>query len=317
AEPVLQGDGLAVSLDSDLVDVDAWVPFLGDLGQQAGDRNLGKDYLPSNALQPQSVSMRTARLTVAGKELHDVVLGATRIGEFWNANIDSREVQGFFSWRSALPGQPIGTLTARFNKLEIPRSRVLEFENLLDAAPADLPALDILADNFVLFEHPLGQLELKATNSADPARPRWTLDLLKIRNPAASFEATGSWAPAAAGVRPTRLDFGMQLSDSGGMLGRFGLKDVMRGGPGKVSGQVYWQGSPISIDYPTLGGKLKLAIGKGQFLKSEPGISKLIGVLSLQSLPRRLTLDFSDVFAKGFSFDEITGDVEIAYGVAR
>lgn len=317
-EPVLRGEGLAVSLDSDLVDVDAWMPLLRAPELRVGGEKVAEGYVRGDALQPQTVSVRADRLTIAGKDLHNVVLGATRIGEFWSANIDAREVQGFFNWRAALPGQPIGTLTARFNKLEIPRTRVREFENLLDTAPTDLPALDILADNFVLFEHPLGQLELKATNSVNPARPGWRLDTLRIRNPAASFDATGSWAPAAvAGVRPTRLTFDLRLADSGGTLGLFGLKDVMRGAAGKISGQVYWQGSPMAIDYASLGGSLKLAIGKGQFLKSDPGIAKLIGVLSLQSLPRRLTLDFRDIFAQGFAFDEVNGDVAIAHGVAR
>lgn len=317
-EPVLRGEGLAVSLDSDLVDVDAWMPLLRAPELRVGGEKVAEGYVRGDALQPQTVSVRADRLTVAGKDLHNVVLGATRIGEFWSANIDAREVQGFFNWRAALPGQPIGTLTARFNKLEIPRTRVREFENLLDTAPTDLPALDILADNFVLFEHPLGQLELKATNSVNPARPGWRLDTLRIRNPAASFNATGSWAPAAvAGVRPTRLTFDLQLADSGGTLGLFDLKDVMRGAAGKISGQVHWQGSPMAIDYASLGGSLKLAIGKGQFLKSDPGIAKLIGVLSLQSLPRRLTLDFRDVFAQGYAFDEVNGDVAIEHGVAR
>ena len=55
----------------------------------------------------------------------------------------------------------------------------------------------------------------------------------------------------------------------------------------------------------------------GQFLKVEPGVARLLGVLSLQTLPRRLTLDFRDLFQRGFAFDSITGDVAIRQGVAR
>jgi uncharacterized protein YhdP len=40
-------------------------------------------------------------------------------------------------------------------------------------------------------------------------------------------------------------------------------------------------------------------------------------VLSLQSLPRRLSLDFRDLFQEGFAFDNITGDVSVAQGVAQ
>jgi uncharacterized protein YhdP len=43
----------------------------------------------------------------------------------------------------------------------------------------------------------------------------------------------------------------------------------------------------------------------------------LLGVLSLQALPRRLTLDFRDVFSDGFSFDFLRGDVTIAQGIAK
>ena len=48
----------------------------------------------------------------------------------------------------------------------------------------------------------------------------------------------------------------------------------------------------------------------------DPGIAKLLGVLSLQSLPRRLTLDFRDIFQQGFAFDGIDGDVKIGQGQA-
>jgi uncharacterized protein YhdP len=73
----------------------------------------------------------------------------------------------------------------------------------------------------------------------------------------------------------------------------------------------------MSIDYPSLAGELSLELGKGQFLKTEPGVAKLIGVLNLQSLRRRLTFDFRDLFAEGFVFDDIRGNVKVSNGVAR
>ena len=39
-------------------------------------------------------------------------------------------------------------------------------------------------------------------------------------------------------------------------------------------------------------------------------------MLSLQALPRRLLLDFRDVFQEGFAFDKIEGDIKLAAGVA-
>ena len=65
-----------------------------------------------------------------------------------------------------------------------------------------------------------------------------------------------------------------------------------------------------------MGGGFTVNVESGQFLKADPGIAKLLGVLSLQSLPRRLTLDFRDVFTEGFSFDFVRGDVKIEQGIA-
>jgi uncharacterized protein YhdP len=83
-----------------------------------------------------------------------------------------------------------------------------------------------------------------------------------------------------------------------------------------MEGQVAWRGSPLALDYPTLGGSFNVNVETGQFLKAEPGIAKLMGVLSLQSLPRRLVLDFRDVFSEGFAFDFVRGDVQIEQGIA-
>ena len=62
---------------------------------------------------------------------------------------------------------------------------------------------------------------------------------------------------------------------------------------------------------------MNLALEAGQFLKVDPGAGRLLGVLSMQALPRRLALDFRDVFQEGFAFDNITGDVQLEPGLAR
>ena len=112
------------------------------------------------------------------------------------------------------------------------------------------------------------------------------------------------------------LDFRLDLSDSGAFLERLGTGKAIRGGKGRLAGQVGWAGSPLAFDLATLSGDINVAIDAGQFLKAEPGAARLLGVLSLQSLPRRLVLDFRDLFQEGFPFDAVTGDVKIASGVA-
>ncbi len=59
-------------------------------------------------------------------------------------------------------------------------------------------------------------------------------------------------------------------------------------------------------------GSISINIDKGVILEAQPGaMGRLFGLLSLQSLPSRLTLDFSDIFEDGFAFDSIDGLAEL------
>jgi uncharacterized protein YhdP len=159
----------------------------------------------------------------------------------------------------------------------------------------------------------------------------WRLNKLSLTMPEASFTASGNWAalgaqpvapggprqPAAPGERRrTSMKFRLDISDAGQLLGRFGMRDVVRRGRGPMEGSVSWVGSPLALDYPSMSGSFNVNVEAGQFLKADPGLAKLLGVLSLQSLPRRLSLDFRDVFSEGFAFDFVRGDIRIEQGMA-
>jgi uncharacterized protein (TIGR02099 family) len=324
-EPVLRESGLSVLLRTPRLDIDAWRAVLSDGELERLDRSARSGIAPGMSLVPDLVSVVTDDLRVAGRDLHDVVFGASRVDGRWRANVAASEVQGHFEWLDARPGERIGTLVARFNRLELARSREGEVESALSAAPSQLPGLDIAADELVLGKVNVGSLTLAATNSGTAARPVWTLDRLVVVNPSARLEAKGSWAfgaggagaTAAAGTRNTGLDFNLEIRDAGGLLTRFGQKEVMRGAGGVMGGAVHWRGSPLALDYGSLDGTVRLGLGKGEFLKVDPGIAKLIGVLNMQSLPKRLSGDFRDLFGEGFAFDRIDGDVRIDDGIAR
>jgi uncharacterized protein YhdP len=114
----------------------------------------------------------------------------------------------------------------------------------------------------------------------------------------------------------TAMRFRLDIADSGQLLARFGMKDVVRRGRGRLEGEVAWLGSPLSLNHSSLEGMFNVSMESGQFLKADAGLAKLMGVLSLQSLPRRLVLDFRDVFSEGFAFDFVRGDVTIDNGIA-
>jgi uncharacterized protein (TIGR02099 family) len=309
--------GVLANIQLARVDVPAWQALFGDTTGKPAEASEGGD--DASAYLPTILALRAQELAVGGRTLHNVVLGGTREGALWHANIDATELSGYAEYRSAQAGR----LYARLARLKIAPSTANAVESLLDEQPGTLPALDIVVDDFELLGRRLGRAEIDAVNRGGAGR-EWRLNKLAFTTPEASFTAQGAWAAAPAGSstrgrgepRRTTMDFKLDIADAGGLLGRFGMKDVVRAGRGRLEGQVHWSGSPFSLDYPSLGGQLKIDVESGQFLKADPGIAKLLGVLSLQALPRRLTLDFRDVFSQGFSFDFLRGDARINQGVA-
>ncbi|MBI5279932.1 MAG: TIGR02099 family protein [Burkholderiales bacterium] len=324
------------------VDIDAWEQLLERLSAGggavvvAGLRSGGADS-PAMSYLPTQAAVRTRQLRVEGRTLNEVVVGGSRDGLTWRANIDAQELSGYIEYRQP-SGAGAGRVYARLARLGIAAADAREVEALLDQQPANIPALDIVVDDFELRGKKLGKLEIEAVNrgAATVARDggirEWRLTRLALSTPESIFTASGNWAAIGAqaaapgGPRPavpspserrrTVMNFKLDIADAGGTLARFGMRDVVRRGRGKMEGQVAWLGSPLSLDYPTLQGSFNVNVESGQFLKADAGIAKLLGVLSLQSLPRRLALDFRDVFSEGFAFDFLRGDVTIQQGIA-
>ena len=342
----LPDQGVMANINLGTVDIDAWEKVLtGASGTPLASAAPAEGPAPAGAAQaaspaqnylPTIMAVRARELLVDGRTLHNIVVGGSRDGLVWRANVDADELGGYVEYRQP-SGAGAGRVHARLARLSIAASAAKDVENLLNEQPATIPALDVVVDDLELRGKKLGRVEIDAVNRGGTAVSReggvreWRLNKLNLTLPEASFSATGNWAalgaqpvpaggprPArnAAEVRRTVMNFRLDIADSGQLLTRFGMKDVIRRGKGRMEGQVAWIGSPLTMDYPSMNGAFNVNIESGQFLKADPGLAKLLGVLSLQALPRRLTLDFRDVFSEGFAFDFVRGDVTVVNGIA-
>ena len=274
-------------------------------------------------VQIDKIAVHADDVTVMGKKLDQVVFGATRNNGDWQANIASRQISGRVSWSNTEQG--LGLISARLSSLVIPAGGASDMADLLQnkTVTTSIPGLDIEADNLELFGKKLGRLELQAKNSRlahTAGDNEWRIDKLVLTNADAVLTAQGKWAGGqgnAGTAQSTALSYQLDLTDAGKLLERFGYAQAVAGGKGRLSGDISWAGSPYALDIASLAGKIRLDLQSGQFLKVDPGAAKLLAVLNMQALPRRLLLDFRDVFSEGFAFDGITGDAQIEKGEAR
>jgi len=256
-----------------------------------------------------TVDLKIGSLSITGRKLSDVVLTARSQAGNWRSRVTARELSGDIEWRSQGKGQ----LIARMQRLALPQAPEVQEAGAtgVQDQPADYPALNVVVDDYVHKGKNLGRLELIAI----PEGRDWKIERLQLRNPDATFNTDGYWQAQGRAAR-TQMNLRLEVTDIGKLLARLGYPEGVRGGTANLNGTLSWTGPPQDMDLPSMSGNLMIETGRGQFAKLEPGIGKLLSILSLQALPRRVALDFKDVFSEGFAFDEILGVVKVQKGVA-
>jgi uncharacterized protein (TIGR02099 family) len=281
-------EGFSVTGSLPYVDVERWREALG-----GGD---GTGWSLSSALD-----LKIAALDVGGRRLNDVALRAGTSGSVWIANVSAKELAGEIAWRP----EGSGRIVARLKHFSLPEATPGKPE---EAPARDLPALDIIADSLIVNGKNLGRLELVAVNQALD----WNIEKLLLTGPESTLTVTeGVWQGRAQRPSVNLKKISLEVSDVGKFLERLGYPRIVQRGTAELTGNVSWAGNPQSIDYPTLTGHLDFKAYKGQFLKAEPGAARLIGVLSMQSW---VTLDFRDLFGRGFAFDLVSCSADIVNG---
>lgn len=328
-QPVPQpADGVLAAIALDRLDIDAWRQVFAapaaaaaaadkSTGTAAASPARGNPYLPTR------LAGRAQALRILGRDFNAVSVDASRDGANWQSTIDSREIAGTARWHAESATVPFGELTMRLSRMSIPDARE---ESALTESLArntqEIPSLDLVADSFDLRGKPLGKLELKARSQITDGAPVWTLETLKLDQPAATLTAQGTWRiprrlrGSDDPERRTLLDFRLDLRNAGELLQKMGFAKVLDGAKGKLEGRVVWRGSPMSLDLPSLNGRMALNLERGQFLPVDPGLAKLAGVLSLQGLLHFAT-DLRGATGRGTPFESVAATGTIANGIAR
>jgi len=280
------------------LDVDRWLAFMRQGGGDGG-------------IEWGGIDLKLGSMDAVGRRFNDFAVNATAQGGQWRGTLSGKGLEGTVNWQP----QGRGRLVARMKTFVVPAPAPVATEAAAGAQQAqkesELPALDVTAEQFINKDKMLGRLELVAL----PEGRDWRIERLRVTNPEATLTLDGLWQMGTTPPR-TQVSLRLETSDAGKLLVRLGYPEGVRRGTAKLEGALSWAGPPSDIDFPTLSGNLVLEAAKGQFVKLEPGIGKLLGILSLQSLPRRISLDFRDVFSEGFAFDEIVGAVKIGRGIA-
>lgn len=178
-------------------------------------------------------------------------------------------------------------------------------------APASVPPLHLWVSDLRLGTARLGEARLESWPTADGMH----IDQLRALSSRVQITGSGDWNGTASDSR-THMRIEFAAENLGSMLTALGYTGLFEGGKTHDELDASWPGSPSALALANMRGSLKVNVSDGRIPEVPPGMGRLFGLVSMAELPRRLTLDFGDVFGKGLAFDAITGDFNLADGNA-
>jgi uncharacterized protein (TIGR02099 family) len=262
------------------------------------------------------IDLLLRKVTIFNSDLNEFSIRGQTNNGLLKAQLASTEVNGELQWQAQGDGRlqlrlkdaAIGNATNPLIISPSPPPTLLGLESLPLVRKINLPTIDVAVEQFSYQRKPLGKLEFHLSQKGGDV----LLDHLRMSNPDGSFVANGKWDLNSA---QSHMNFKLDILDAGKVLDRSGFPGAVKDAKGVLRGDFLWSGGPDEFESSKLSGTLNLKVEKGQFLKINPGAGKLLSVLNLQALPKRVTLDFTDVFSGGFEFDNIEATAHINQGV--
>lgn len=251
--------------------------------------------------------LAVAEFSIFGQRLGSTRLTARRRTDDWQLEIDSNAIAGTVLVPIDLDRDP--KVVAVMRRLYLNAG---DGTGTGELDPRELPGLQLHADEFGVGQRQIGRLDAELL--ADPLGLR----LVSFESATDGFTAQGSggWFTGAEG-QTTRFAVSINSTNVGEMLEKLGVARFVEAETAEVTASVYWAGPPSGAWLDHIHGDLALRAATGSLVDVEPGgAGRAAGLLSISALPRRLALDFRDVFNRGLVFDEITGDFVIVDGNA-
>ena len=314
------GTGVNVTGYTDKVLLDEWRDTLASFSPGQGPAPAG--IKPGTAPRPAAaepvsagflgsadvnIDLETGRLDFAGQSFPDSSLQASRSKGDWRVAVQGENLEGEF----LLPRDPSAENRVEANLDKLVISKVDDAE-AGKADPGTLPPLRAEIADLTYGDYRLGSMQL----TASPIANGLSFEEIRFEKPEMTITGAGIWEKP---FNRNRSNFTIKLEADKlhKMLDTFGYDaTAIKAGKTRISIDAGWDGSPDEFSLDKLAGTFDIRVKKGQLLEVSPAAGRLFGLLSIQTLPRRLTLDFTDLFGKGLAFDKITGNFNIANGNA-
>jgi uncharacterized protein (TIGR02099 family) len=298
-QPVLPAVGFfGVGGSASVLDLDAWLDFV--IERSRNKSGIGD-------LSFESASVQAGQTTFLNRVYQDIDIQLWMEDDVVRVRFDGDQIAGSMRYSQ---GEGLAhSLTAEFDRLIL--GEALSGGVTMDTDPLSLPEIHLFAHEFRYLGFELGETRIEGY----PQPNGYRIESIEADSDQFVLQARGDWIKDDDGMRS---DFNIHMTSEslGSILDAMGVSAVMEGGQTILSFDAWWRGPPAAFALSRLNGEMNVSIIDGRILNADAGAGRLLGLISVSALPRRLALDFRDVFETGFRFDQAAGSFSLENGTA-
>lgn len=288
-----------------------WLPVIKKF---TADKPSDADTQKVNIFPPlRQLDAKIDAFSLLAEDFTQLDLKAYPTDDSWRIEALADQIDGSIDFYPSWREQGIKVQAAKLHlSPEIKAEETADFSSaeLLD----NLPTLAVNIDDFKVNDMAFGQLDIQAK----PDDLGYTFENIALTHEKSNIRinSTGYWRSDGDNTRST-FEVDLVAEHFHNISEILGISPGLRDAPLNLKGHFSWPGAPYQLTLATMDGRLAFEFGKGYLSQISDKGARIFSLFSLDSLLRKLTLDFSDVFGSGLYFNQFKGNLDIDKGVVK
>ncbi len=326
----LPGDGFHITTKLDYADLSTWQPLISDIldtikqpsisAEQANLINVEQVNSIPFLAKPKRIRGSIGQLNLLGQELNNVSFNLLDKSQWWLLQLNAKETRSQIKFYSDWLAQGLDInaefLTLPLDKAEKDKETIpAQVSQQPDKAENDLIFADIPPLSFHCDRCAIGLLNLGEVDVDIKRVDQQTIEFTNFtaKRDKTTLNLAGNWLHNEQ-ESITTLAGNLSVDDVETELTAAGYESIIKDSGAKIDVNLNWTGGFHDFMLSHLNGTVDGQLDDG-YLADVSDSARIFSVLSLQSLVRKLTLDFRDIFSDGMFYSNIKGNYQLDQGL--
>lgn len=304
----LNKQGLAVTIAPTELDFLPWVDFIA----QVISTSKHDEGTSSSSIMPplNEVIANINKMTVSNAQFNDLEMRLTPTDNALYLRLNAKELRAEAFIPTINESVPI-RINSDYLRLNFIEADTLNLKDNLTTPDhswlAGLPAIEFECGDCKVSAYQLDKVSASLLGDGE----KLLISELVVNKGDHILRTKGQWQNGLSAFE------GALTSDNiGNLFNEFDITTAIKDSKANINYKLNWQGAPYDVDIATLTGNIEWRLGEGYLTEVSDGGARVFSLLSLDSLVRKLKLDFRDVFSKGFFYNKMQGTMQLDKGIA-